>query len=128
MCFFYVHSVIHALKVVSNTPPCTITCAFARITNKYVFFPTNSLLVKTRLHHIIHEGVCYFYDLMVIYAYKVVSTTPLRIKKRVRARNSQTCVFFVTLSLFKTTRTLHILLRCVCFLHVNFLMYAVECF
>ena len=128
MCFFYVHAVIHALKVVSNTLPCTITCAVARNTFKYVFFPTNALLLKTRLHHILREGVCFFYVLMVIYAYKVVSTTPLRINKRVGASNSQTCVFFVTLSLFKTTRTLRILLQCVCFSHVNFLMYAIEGF
>ena len=92
-----------------------------------MFFSTLALFKRTRTLHILEVCVCFYHVRSVMYAYKAVSNTPSRIKKRVGARNSKTCVFFLTLALFKTTRTLHILEVCVCFSDVNFLVYAWKC-
>ena len=114
---------MHADKAVSATPSRIKKRVGARISKTCVFFSTLALFKRTRTLHILEVCVCFYHVRSVMYAYKAVSTTPSRIKKRVGARNSKTCVF-LTLALFKTTRTLHILEVCVCFSDVNFLVYA----
>ena len=115
---------MHADKAVSATPSRIKKRVGARISKTCVFFSTLALFKRTRTLHILKVCVCFYHVRSVMYAYKAVSNTPSRIKKRVGARYSKTCVFFLTLALFKTTRTLHILEVCVCFSDVNFLVYA----
>ena len=101
--------------------------AYAKKTNQWVFFCTHTLVWKPLTHQYLRVCVCFYYVRSVLYAYKAVSNTPMRLKKRVGASNPKTCVFFLTLALFKTTRTHHILEVCVCFSDVNFLVYAWKC-
>ncbi len=57
--------------------------------------PTNACFFQQMRCFEKHAHITSYAWVYLIYTYKAVSTTPLRIKKRVGARNSKTCVFFL---------------------------------
>ena len=98
--------------------------AVAKKTNQWVFFCTHTLVWKPLTHQYLRVCVCFSDVNFLVYAWKCVSNTLIRINKLDVARKTNECVIFRTHAMFWKPRTHHMLRVCACFTNVHLVFYA----
>ena len=98
--------------------------AYAKKTNQWVFFCTHTLVWKPLTHQYLRVCVCFSDVNFLVYAWKCVSNTLIRINKLDVARKTNECVIFRTHAMFWKPRTHHMLRVCACFTNVHLVFYA----